>query len=78
MSEYCVNCEQMSRDLAKARDDVALLADRIKELEAALEAITHGPSGGSDADTPLGLARAVISESQRIARAALYPKEATR
>ena len=67
MSEYCVNCEQMSRDLAKARDDVALLADRIKELEAALEEIaTHN----RDMHGYCGTISAVMER--------LHPKEAHR
>lgn len=46
---------------------------RLAACVAALEAITHGPSGeaGRYAETPYDMARAVMGEAQRIARAAL-------
>ena len=46
---------------------------KMAALVEALEAITHGPSGeaGRTAETLLEMAKACMSEAQRIARAAL-------
>ena len=60
---------------AKARDDVALLADRIKELEVALRDIVMNGQHQRAPDYAQSECR--CAPCQR-GRAALYPKEAAR